>query len=130
MNADTYWGEFDSRESVVEAFEEEPGDGVEILYAVYDYEGYEGTAFVLFREGGKMYEVNGCHCSCFGLYEQWSPEEVTVADLRFRLNHAESGFFSRPVEPRRGPAIDRDFFEMQMGLRAVVEELERGAANG
>lgn len=60
-------------------------EGYEILLASYTYEDYSGDAFVLFNHDGKMYEVNGSHCSCYGLEEQWIPEEVTEADLWHRL---------------------------------------------
>ena len=64
--------------------------GVEILHADYTYEDYSGDAWVLFKKDGKLYEVNGSHCSCYGLSEcnyvgntttQWQPEEVTKEEL-------------------------------------------------
>lgn len=50
-----------------------------IILADYTYEDYSGSAYVLF-EGidGKLYEVYGSHCSCYGLEDQWSIEETTV----------------------------------------------------
>lgn len=54
----------------------------EILLAWYGNGSYEGSAFVVFRNDGKLYEVNGGHCSCYGLEGQWSPEECTVESLR------------------------------------------------
>ncbi|WP_168898365.1 hypothetical protein [Bacillus sp. ISTL8] len=60
---------------------------LQILLASYDIEGCEGDAFVLFLENGKMYEVHGSHCSCFGLENQWNPEETTIKELEFRLNN-------------------------------------------
>ena len=76
-------------------------DGVEILLASYTYEDYEGEAFVLFRKCGKLYEVNGSHCSCYGLEAQdysgnnettqWEPEETSVESLLKRLNEGELG---------------------------------------
>ena len=74
--------------------------GAEILLASYGYENYEGSAFVLFRRDGKLYEVNGCHCSCYGLSEQgysgdtetqWQPEETTLESLRHRLEEGSLG---------------------------------------
>jgi hypothetical protein len=58
----------------------------EVLFASYTYESYEGDALVIYREDGKLYEVNGGHCSCYGLEGQWEPEETTVEALRARLN--------------------------------------------
>lgn len=62
-------------------------EGVEILLASYTYEDYSGNAFVLFRKDGKLWEVNGSHCSCYGLEEdQWDPEEATLDSLARRLD--------------------------------------------
>ena len=63
-------------------------EGVDILYACYETPPYEGYAWVVFEKGGKLYEVNGSHCSCMGLEGQWEPEEVTVGALQLR---AEQG---------------------------------------
>lgn len=61
-------------------------EGIEILLAYYLYEDYEGTAFVLFKKDGVLYEVNGSHCSCYGLEGQWGPEETTVEALKHRIS--------------------------------------------
>jgi len=66
-------------------------EGVEILLASYSYENYSGDAFVLFRKDGKYYEVNGGHCSCYGLEEQWEPEETTLEDIKHRLENGNLG---------------------------------------
>ncbi|MGL5284386.1 MAG: hypothetical protein ACRC8W_22010 [Plesiomonas shigelloides] len=55
---------------------------IEILFAAYEYEDYDGSAFVLFKQDGKLYEVNGGHCSCYGLEGQWEPEETSVEYLK------------------------------------------------
>lgn len=60
-------------------------DGVEVLLASYSYQCYEGDAFVLFRKDGLLFEVNGGHCSCYGLEGQWEPEETSVEALRKRI---------------------------------------------
>jgi hypothetical protein len=71
----------------------------EILLASYSYEDYEGDAFVLFKRDGKLFEVNGCHCSCHGLESQsysgdtdtqWEPEETTKEALEHRLENSTS----------------------------------------
>lgn len=64
-------------------------ESVEILYAYYSYEDYSGDAHVIFRKDGKLYEVNGSHCSCYGLEGQWEPEETSVEALLFRPNVAD-----------------------------------------
>lgn len=56
----------------------------DIICAFYDNAGYEGSAFVLFKRGRKLFEVHGSHCSCFGLEDQWEPEETTWGALAIR----------------------------------------------
>lgn len=56
----------------------------EVLVAVYEQPNYDGAAFVLFERDGALYEVNGSHCSCFGLEDQWQPELTTWAALAIR----------------------------------------------
>lgn len=56
----------------------------EILFASYGGGGYDGDALVLFQRDGKLYEVHGGHCSCYGLEDQWDPGEVTWAALALR----------------------------------------------
>jgi len=64
-----------------------------VLFASYSYRDYSGSAFVLFEKEGKLYEVNGSHCSCYGLGEssytggggtQWKPEETSWEALALR----------------------------------------------
>lgn len=73
--------------------------GAEILLASYTYEDYSGSAFVLFRREGKWFEVNGSHCSCYGLENQWEPEEVRPRELYHRITKGTFGFgeFSDPL---------------------------------
>jgi len=61
------------------------------LLASYGTPSYEGYAFVLFERDGKLYEVNGGHCSCFGLEGQWEPEETTVEAIQHRINRGNLG---------------------------------------
>ena len=56
----------------------------EVLVASYATPSYEGDAFILFRRDGKLYEVNGSHCSCYGLEGQWRPEEAAWEELAVR----------------------------------------------
>lgn len=53
-------------------------DGCEIVVAYKSVGswGCDSDAFVVFRRGGRLYEVNGSHCSCYGFEGQWEPEEV------------------------------------------------------
>lgn len=65
--------------------------GVRVLLASYGYQSDSGDAFVLFRRGGKLWEVNGSHCSCYGLEGQWDPSEVTKEELTHRLDQGNLG---------------------------------------
>lgn len=77
---------FTDAEDVFNQFnvKEDEQKDVEFIYAFYNYEDYSGSAFVLFARKGKLYEVNGGHCSCCGLEDQWSPEETFVEALNKR----------------------------------------------
>jgi hypothetical protein len=59
-------------------------DGAELLLAWYGTGSYDGNAFVLYKKDGKLYEVNGGHCSCHGLEDQWEPEETSWEALALR----------------------------------------------
>lgn len=64
---------------------------VTILLASYETGNWEGEAFVLFEKDGTLYEVNASHCSCYGLENQWSPEETDISALEFRLTNGTFG---------------------------------------
>lgn len=57
----------------------------QIVFAVYSTPSYDGSALVIYRQNGKLYEVHGSHCSCYGLEDQWSPEETSRAALKMRI---------------------------------------------
>lgn len=83
-----FWGSYEEMAASFSSWNDKPVDGMatddEVLIAMYGGECYEGWATVLFERGGKLYEVNGSHCSCFGLEDQWQPEETTWAALALR----------------------------------------------
>lgn len=58
-----------------------PRDAV-VLYAGYSTESYEGNCYVLYLQDGKLWEVEGGHCSCYGL--DFSPVETSLKTLRQR----------------------------------------------
>lgn len=62
-----------------------------ILFASYGCANYSGDAWVLLEKEGVLYEVNGGHCSCYGLEGQWNPEEVVLKELENRLVNGEFG---------------------------------------
>ena len=90
-----YAGDFSSNEDIEREFGLGASDldGCDILFAAYEYEDYEGSAFVVFRKDGRLWSVDAGHCSCHGLDEQgysgdgktqWEPEATTVKALRMR----------------------------------------------
>jgi hypothetical protein len=81
-----FYENFASAQDVFREFAISPEDGIEFIYASYDTPQYEGYAHVIFRRDNKLYEVNGSHCSCNGLEDQWVPEETSLAALMFRPN--------------------------------------------
>lgn len=63
----------------------------EVIFAGYENEGYDGSAFVVYRQGRKFYTVSGGHCSCYGLEDQWEPEEYSRTQLIASLEKGEGG---------------------------------------
>ena len=86
-----YQGDFECFEDVVGGFACSQGqlDFIDdILFANYENECYEGYAFVIFRgKDGILYEVNGSHCSCYGLEDQWEPEPIVLKELKNRAEY-------------------------------------------
>ena len=83
-NKEIYFGGFDSKKNIANQFEVELGDDIKILIATYDCGDYDGSAFIIFKQNGKYYEVNASHCSCYGLEGQWMPEEISFKELKNR----------------------------------------------
>jgi hypothetical protein len=79
-----YFGIFTDAASVGSEFSTDDAKDEEILFAWYEYEDYSGDAFVLLRRDGVLYEVNGGHCSCYGLEGQWELEATTWEALAMR----------------------------------------------
>lgn len=86
-----YYDSFSCIDDVKREFciSDEDLQGCEIVYAMYDAPPYEGYAHVIFIKNGQLYEVNGSHCSCYGLEDQWKPEETLLEALIFRPNVSE-----------------------------------------
>lgn len=81
-----YRGEFSCLEDIKSGFciNDDVLQGVEMLYAEYDCESYEGYAYVFFVKDNDLYEVYASHCSCYGLEDQWLPSQVTIKSLMMR----------------------------------------------
>ena len=90
-------------------------DHVEVLLASYSYENYSGDAFVLYRDtrDGKLYEVHGSHCSCFGLEGQWEPDVCDLESLRHRLTEGSLG-----KSDWSGNVFDKQLAKVLEGLEA------------
>jgi hypothetical protein len=90
-----YLGNFECKEDVQGSFCCGFLDNCHILLASYETGDYCGSAFVLFVENGKLYEVSASHCSCYGLENQWDPEETMLAALKHRI---EKGNLNNQLE--------------------------------
>jgi hypothetical protein len=103
------WKEL-GKEQLLKDFEIEPKilEGAEILLAYYEYVDYSGDAFVFIKRDNKLFEINGSHCSCFGLEGQWEEEETTIEALKYRL---KKGLFG----------IDGDFGNE---LKKIIKRLQ------
>lgn len=86
-----YLYDFHNREDIFKSFNIEDNVPINIIFAVYTHESYEGQAFVLFEEDNKLYEVNGNHCSCYGLEDKWNPEATSITALLHRIENGELG---------------------------------------
>lgn len=81
-----YVENFESLGDVIRAYEA-PADalkGAVVYLAWYGYGSYDGRSLVIFKKNKKLYEVNGSHCSCYGLEGQWRPEETSWEALKMR----------------------------------------------
>lgn len=84
-----FFGDWSNLDDLIYNFkiDESAVENLNILYAYYSYECYEGSAFIIFEKDGKLYEVHGSHCSCHGLEDQWEPEETSIDALRKQFSN-------------------------------------------
>jgi hypothetical protein len=78
----------------------------EVLFASYGGGSYEGDAVVIFRKGEKLYEVNGSHCSCYGLEGQWKPEETSLEALARKGKKTDGDYGYHFLYDHDDPAYD------------------------
>lgn len=80
--------------------EESELDDFNIIYEVYECGNYEGEAFVLMEnDKGELFECHGSHCSCYGMEDQWDPEETSLKALEYRAENGDYyGFVSSAIE--------------------------------
>lgn len=92
-------GDYYTISDVLEIFDEpvEQGKDWELVFAVYDSGNWEGSASVIFydRKTKKYYEASGSHCSCYGLENQFAPEELVPKEFENRI---ENGSFAGRAE--------------------------------
>ena len=74
MEKRKYYG-FSGWDGVLSDFEVTGIPEPEFVYALYVMPPYEGDATVIFKDGDGWHQVHGSHCSCFGLEQQWEPDE-------------------------------------------------------
>lgn len=85
--------EAEVKSHLVREYEAESGlvDDLEILigYESVGSWGCDSSSFFLLRDKeGKLYEVHGSHCSCYGFEGQFELEETTIEALKFRINES------------------------------------------
>jgi len=77
------YDDFGSREQLAREFgiKLDELNGLQILYAWYSLEGYEGWAHVVVRnEQGELFDCESAHCSCDGL--DWALGPTTLGALK------------------------------------------------
>ncbi len=101
MKAPVLLGLFKRIEDIEREFECQISSDISIIFAQYDIDGYEGDAHVVYEQAGKLYEVYGGHCSCYGLEGQWLPEKTMIDAIkmrkhpyRYELNTALDAWFN------------------------------------
>ena len=57
--------------------------------------GCDSSSFFLFKDKeGKLYEMHGSHCSCYGFEDQFRLEESDAEALKTRASGSKYGFFT------------------------------------
>lgn len=91
-----YRDEFSNWAEVVENFGGDcPKEEPRFVFAEYEQPSYEGYATVVTSDDGAKFNiVEGSHCSCMGLEDQWEPTEHTEPEIK-KMTEASYGFFHR-----------------------------------
>lgn len=114
-----YYGLFGSKKDVASSYQ--VGDGVldnfDILFAYYNYEDYNGYSWIVGIRSGKLYEVNGSHCSCYGLEGQWYEEETTSDSVNHRFKLWKKKSNNTILENDSGGIMKMYISEMLIVLR-------------
>lgn len=82
----SYIQEFRNNDDIIQQYHApiDALDGAVVHLAWYGYGDYCGSSIVIFEKDGKLYEVNGSHCSCNGLEGYWEPEETSWEAIAMR----------------------------------------------
>lgn len=105
-----YFGEFGSWQDVMEQFQVPEQDRPvpdQVIFASYDCPPYEGYANVIYRIGDRYFWAYGSHCSCFGLEDQWAPEEYSREQLIEVVQRRGEFYLSENPEEARALVLER-----------------------
>lgn len=76
--------------------------------------GCDSSSFFLFKDSsGRLYELHGSHCSCYGFENQFTLEETTIEALRLR---EEKGHFFTG-------GYDEDKENNELKVKELINEL-------
>lgn len=110
-------GEFDNERDVCKEFQIDAIGGI-VLFAGYETPCYDGYADVIFVRDGKFYHVSGSHCSCYGLEDQWDPEEMPIEALMHIVEKGSGPMRQYAKEIRERVAFMTDY----LGLKDASPE--------
>ena len=105
-----YFGDFGSWQDVMEQFQVPEQDRPapdQVIYAAYDCPSYEGYADVIYRIGDRYFWASGSHCSCYGLEDQWQPEEYSREQLFEAVQRRGEFYFSENAEEAKALVLRR-----------------------
>lgn len=99
MRNRTYKGEFSEWKNVAQNFGGNcPKVEPRFVFAEYEEPDYEGYATVITSADGRKFSVvEGSHCSCYGLEDQWESTEHNETEIK-KMMEATYGFFHRNRE--------------------------------
>lgn len=105
-----YFGEFGSWQDVMEQFQVPEQDRPvpdQVIFASYDCPEYEGYAEVIYRIGDRYFWASGSHCSCYGLEDQWEPEEYSRDQLALVVLRQGQFYYSENPDDVRAMILER-----------------------
>lgn len=94
-------------------------DNMDVLVAyesVGDY-GCDSSSFFLLRSrnDGKLYEIHGSHCSCYGFEGQFHLDETTIEALRYRVENGGRVFYTGGYDDEES-ANEKAVFDFIMNI--------------